>query len=347
MVKASNKAWNIDNCCSENSNIYQIHVLSDSVDAHAHASSMEEACRNSAMALNCPSAITVRPDGSESVRYRYPTTFLYLQQGRLSLYPRMRAICHWHMDLEFTRVLKGHMMYFVNGEIVRVDEGEAIFINSRALHYGFSDDGEECDFYCALIHPIRVGAPPEVYRHFILPFIENKDIPFALLRPDDSTGRDIVHQLDRLFEASDDRTLAITALSAFFSIIADLVEREEPRAQNNTASTHQDTTLSAMRAMTDYIQGHYMENITLRDIARAGAVGRSTCGSIFRHNLAQTPMQYTVSMRVHAAAGLLRDTELPMASVAKNTGFSSASYFAKTFNKVMGCTPKAFRNTHD
>jgi hypothetical protein len=137
------------------------------------------------------------------------------------------------MDLEFTRVLKGHMMYFVNGEIVRVDEGEAIFINSRALHYGFSDDGEECDFYCALIHPIRVGAPPEVYRHFILPLIENKDIPFALLRPEDSTGRDIVHQLDRLFQASDDRTLAITALSAFFSIIADLAEREEPRAQNN------------------------------------------------------------------------------------------------------------------
>lgn len=313
----------------------------------AYAGSMEESRRNVAMALNCPSAIIVKPDGSESVRYRYPTTFLYLEQGRLSLYPRMRAICHWHMDLEFTRILKGHMMYFVNGEIVRVNEGEAIFVNSKALHYGFSDDGEECDFYCALVHPIRVGAPPEVYQHFILPIIEDKDMSFALLKPDDENGRNIIHQLDRLFQSSDERTLAVTALSAFFSIIADLAEREEPRAHNNPASTHQGTTLSAMRAMTDYIQHHYMENITLSDIAQAGAVGRSTCGSIFRHNLAQTPMQYTVSMRVHAAAGLLRDTELPMASVAKSTGFSSASYFAKTFSKVMGCTPKSFRNTHD
>ena len=41
------------------------------------------------------------------------------------------------------------MSYNVNGTIVRLGEGEGIFVNARQLHYGFSEERTECDFLCA------------------------------------------------------------------------------------------------------------------------------------------------------------------------------------------------------
>ncbi len=81
-----------------------------------------------------------RPDGSEIVQYDAPMFFSFTKHSLLHQYPHMRAECHWHVDLELTYIIHGHMWYFVNGETVRLDEGQAIFVNSRQLHYGFTQD---------------------------------------------------------------------------------------------------------------------------------------------------------------------------------------------------------------
>lgn len=72
-----------------------------------------------------------RPDGSEIVQYDAPMFFSFTEHSLLHQYPHMRAECHWHVDLELTYIIHGHMWYFVNGETVRLDEGQAIFVDSR------------------------------------------------------------------------------------------------------------------------------------------------------------------------------------------------------------------------
>ena len=96
-----------------------------------------------------------RPDGSEIVQYDAPMFFSFTEHSLLHQYPHMRAECHWHVDLELTYIIHGHMWYFVNGETVRLDEGQAIFVNSRQLHYGFTKDGSDCEFSCTLLNPRR------------------------------------------------------------------------------------------------------------------------------------------------------------------------------------------------
>lgn len=65
------------------------------------------------------------PNGAEMVQYDAPMFFSFTEHSLLSQYPNMRAECHWHIDFEFTYIMRGHMWYFVNGETIRLDEGKA------------------------------------------------------------------------------------------------------------------------------------------------------------------------------------------------------------------------------
>ncbi|MDF7664716.1 AraC family transcriptional regulator [Bifidobacterium sp. ESL0745] len=283
-------------------------------------------------------------DGSEVVHYRYPTDFLYLDDARLSDFPKKQALCHWHVDLEFTRMLKGHMDYFIDGETVRVNEGETIFVNSKRLHYGFSADGSDSRFYCVLFNPIQVDAPDEITKRFILPILESKVMPYTVLRSETKAKDRITSLLDTLHDQSDSPTLPLTGLGIFFDIVRILYERIKTLDEKGTTSAiAENGQIGALRKMTTYIRCHYTENLTLSAIAASGSVGRSACDSIFRKFLAQSPIQYVIGVRIGEATNLLRDTELSITQIAQRVGITSPSYFAATFKELMGSTPKEFR----
>ncbi|WEV63570.1 AraC family transcriptional regulator [Bifidobacterium sp. ESL0732] len=283
-------------------------------------------------------------DGSEIVHYRYPTDFLYIDDTRLSDFPQNRALCHWHVDLEFTRMLEGHMDYFIDGEVVRVHEGETIFVNSKRLHYGFSLDGSDSKFYCILLNPIEVNAPDEITKRFILPILASQFMPYLVLRSENGAKDPITNLLDALHDERDKPTLPLTGLGAFFSIVKILYERMKTLDKKTTTpAIPENGQIGALRKMTSYIRCHYAENLTLSAIAASGSVGRSACDSIFQKFLAQSPIQYATGVRIGDAANLLRDTELSVTQIAHRVGFSSPSYFAAKFRELMDNTPKEYR----
>ena len=67
----------------------------------------------------------------------------YIKPGILSLYMDYKAVSHWHDDLEFIVILEGKMSYEINGERIEISQGEGLFINSRQLHNGFSDEKQK------------------------------------------------------------------------------------------------------------------------------------------------------------------------------------------------------------
>ena len=99
----------------------------------------------------------VMQDASEIVRYDEVGIPLYIREGLLSSYPDHRALCHWHEDIEWVQIRSGQMNYYINGKRVLLNAGEAIIVNSRQMHYGYSENGQECDFICILC--IRKSSP--------------------------------------------------------------------------------------------------------------------------------------------------------------------------------------------
>ena len=117
-------------------------------------------------------------DASEIVHYDSAGIPLYVKSDSLSEYPGMRALCHWHDDLEFIRSREGGMYYRIGSRTVLLKEGDCLIVNSRQMHYGYSRSREECRFLCILVHPRLFSANRTLYDRYIRPFIKNEQAGF-------------------------------------------------------------------------------------------------------------------------------------------------------------------------
>ncbi|QNA98670.1 AraC family transcriptional regulator [Massilia sp. Se16.2.3] len=82
---------------------------------------------------------------------------------------------------------------------------------------------------------------------------------------------------------------------------------------------------------------------TIDDLARAAGLSRSVFCARFLRLLGQPPMQYLARWRMEAAAGLLRGSRAPVASVALDVGYESEAAFARAFKREIGTSPARWR----
>jgi len=83
--------------------------------------------------------------------------------------------------------------------------------------------------------------------------------------------------------------------------------------------------------------------LTLADLAAAVGVSRCHFCKNFAQFMGITPMDYVRRRRIDRAQELLLSTELPIAVIAEQTGFASASYFGKVFRAETGLSPTDYR----
>lgn len=76
-----------------------------------------------------------------------------------------------------------------------------------------------------------------------------------------------------------------------------------------------------------------------------GAIGHdySSLSKLFSATQGCTIERYFILQKIERAKELLLDTDLPLADIAEQTGYSSAAYLSAQFRSVEGTTPSEFR----
>lgn len=87
-----------------------------------------------------------------------------------------------------------------------------------------------------------------------------------------------------------------------------------------------------------YIEAHYVENITLDELAALVHWNKFYLLRVFRAETGLPPHAYLESVRVREAQRLLRQN-IPLAQIALMTGFNSQSHFTTSFKRMIGVTP--------
>ncbi len=283
--------------------------------------------------------IDVRVDGSEKVNYDYDGYYAYIRRGLLSTYPNYRADSHWHDDLEFISVLSGSMEYNVNGEIIHLNAGQGIFVNARQLHYGFSSNKQECDFYCILLHPMLLCTSQQIDQAFVSPILYDTSLPYVFLDSRNGWQKRILTDIQTIYLCKNYRTAPLCIQNAFYHIWLLLTEN----ALTLKKPKKQDGNLSILKDMLFFIQKNHANKVTLDDIAKAGKVSKSTCLSIFKKYLQDTPTSFLISYRLKKAIKLLKANHLSITEIAFEVGFGGVSYFSETFKKHYGVSPSSFQ----
>jgi len=82
---------------------------------------------------------------------------------------------------------------------------------------------------------------------------------------------------------------------------------------------------------------------TVEELARACSLSRSAFAARFVARVGKPPATYLAHVRLDAAAGLLRDTSLPVTLIADNVGYTSEAAFSRAFTRRYGTPPARWR----
>lgn len=93
----------------------------------------------------------------------------------------------------------------------------------------------------------------------------------------------------------------------------------------------------------DYIQKHYFEGITLRDMGKLCSVSTSYFSKLFNEATGCHLPEYINRCRVERACNLLENSNLPIAAISQEVGWEDPSYFIRTFKKFISLTPTEYR----
>lgn len=252
---------------------------------------------------------------------------------------------HWHQEPEFITVKEGVLEYVTLDKRVFIRQGEGVFVNANVLHQLFTPSPDVPIYYDVHMFQREFAAPAKslIDTKYLAPLLQCEAVTLVHLGPDSPLQNSILDKLERLarwekeeafgYELKSRNLLSELLLELFEDQKENILKEQEPCFYSE----------SRLKTMLIYIQEHYMENISLEDIAGAAHIGERECLRCFQKMLHITPVAYLNSYRVQVACGLLRFTGDSIVEIAMKTGFSSGSYFGKIFRRHMNCTPKEYR----
>lgn len=283
----------------------------------------------------------INEDYSEIIPYNYPDYKIFFGTDALSYYSNNTVPYHWHEDVEFILPISGSAIFNTNGELVHLYQNEGIFINSKQLHYIFSDNDSDCIFIYAVIHPSLLCISDEIKDEFIDPVISNASIPYIHLSPDITWQNIIIENIKKINDFGTLKGAKLKIQSLFYDSWFQIYTHIDFNVSNDQVDSYH---LSSLKQMIGFIQSNYTEKITLSDIANSVNISKSTCISLFKKYINTTPMMYVIQYRLRKSCELLCKTDMSITQIAYDVGFSNSSYFVETFHKHYNCTPKDFRS---
>ncbi len=82
---------------------------------------------------------------------------------------------------------------------------------------------------------------------------------------------------------------------------------------------------------------------TIDELGRQVGLSRSALHERFVELVGQPPMQYLTNWRMQRGAGLLREGNATVATIAQEVGYDSEAAFARAFKRLVGQPPAAWR----
>lgn len=260
--------------------------------------------------------------------------------------PHFAGPVHWHPDFEIATALHHALEFQIDLQRIILQPGESILINGNVLHAIRQLSGDEADPMPNIVFSGALIAPENsaIYQKYIRPIAYCESLPYVIFHHHVdwhvAVNRLVSSIYRRLQTQEPYYEMAVQReLCAIIEHIAshwDTLPRcESYRVQFNARIR--------LHKMLSYIHEHYVEDISLRDIASAAHVSRTEAARCFKVFIGSSPIEALIQYRLQMAHRLLKDTSQTLQEICYACGFHSAGYFCRQFRRIYGCTPGHIR----
>ena len=244
---------------------------------------------------------------------------------------------HMHSAIEIIMPYSGASTYQLADETYEVRRGEILFIPSGYSH--------------------SLTESSETVRHLLLfepsPLMNLSDVPSIeplmrkpiYLQEDNVLRREVADLLSRVIDCySLQEPMWNLQCYSYLLMVYALLGREYLR---HASPKEEDERLSIdspiMNSAITYINEHYMEDISLEQVAAFAGFSKYYFSRTFKSFAGMSFSDFLTQRRLTAASDLLVRTNQSIQHVATSSGFASTATFNRVFRDHKNCTPTQYR----
>ncbi len=236
--------------------------------------------------------------------------------------------------LELLYVAEGMGRYIVGSREYAVNAGDLIICNAETIHGEAPFQEHTMQTYCcALSHVQKQGLPPGC-------LIKAQHRPVLRLDTFKKAISQIMPNIYELCIASPKHAMICRELA--ISVLL-MVEHTLYHYDRQERSIHEQKYEALVRKITDYLDQHYTEALSLEQVARWMHISPSHLSHLFKRETGLSPMQYVIHRRIGEAQSLLMETQLPIHEIEERLGFGSSCHLTSMFKKYVGISPREYR----
>ena len=95
-----------------------------------------------------------------------------------------------------------------------------------------------------------------------------------------------------------------------------------------------------------WIQLHCCEKLQIEEVAEKYKMSKATFYRAWKRCFDIPPLQYSLDLRLQAAAKLLLESPFPISRISRDSGFGGVDSFHSKFKQKFGVTPAEYRRSH-
>ena len=253
-----------------------------------------------------------------------------------------RVPLHWHDNMEIIYIKKGHGYVTVDLKQYKVSGSTIVLILPGQLHSieQYDDLSMEYENIFFNINMLFARTEDTSSTEFLRPLLTGKiSVPTVF-----NSVSDHYDEISACIDACDEicktkpEGYELYIKGKLFEFFYILLNRcREDKTSRTTKS------LDKIKLIMKYVENHYMEKITIADIAKVAGCSESHFMRYFKETMGTSFIDYLREYRLTMAVRLLLASDASILSIAEEVGFDNLSYFNRAFKKKYGVTPREYR----
>lgn len=252
---------------------------------------------------------------------------------------------HTHEYIELSLVLEGNAYWKVDGKEYKLTRGDLLLMNPGIRHQGiYRKDNQYKEFILGFTQVHFRNMKPNV-----IDFGEDKRI-YSIKDKYLTKMEQVCFSIEEESKGSNPgryfmiKTYLMQLILLLYRNETGDCDKESSKNQGGRTDfddVHKNYVVDQMIA---YLNEHYMEKISLDQIAKNMYLSTFYISKIFKAETGNTPINYLIEKRMEKAKELLESNEkVPIQTIASAVGYDDVYHFSKSFKKSFGTPPSTYR----
>ncbi len=239
---------------------------------------------------------------------------------------------NWHENIEILFFIEGEGIVYCDLKKIAIEAGDIVVVNANRVHSIISTSDRLVN-HCLIVD--RSFCIANSFDTNLLHFDEHfKDEEIA----------DIFYTLEKNYFPRDMSERSIPLMRAYVLNIMGLLCAKHSSAELERGDEIR--LITCVKQAIGLIRSEYYRDLSLDYVAEFAGLSKFYFAREFKRVTGYTFVSYVNVTRCENAKALLSDWALTLGRIGKKCGFSSQSYFTKTFKKYVGMLPEEYRRDY-